>query len=57
VNAETTHYLWNGDEVIKEYTGTGGQKSAYFLGAGREGIKTDTGWKGISPTPSTPRFF
>jgi len=42
---ESTDYLWAGAEVLKEYTGMGAAKATYLLGAGREGIKTETGWQ------------
>ena len=48
-NNVSTRYLWDGDDVLKEYYGNGanqGQvKAAYFLGAtGRQAIKVDGQW-------------
>lgn len=44
VNSTTTHYLWDGDQVLKEYNANGTVKASYFLGLGREAIKTGGQW-------------
>ena len=44
VNGVTQNFLWNGGDITKEYTSTGAVKADYFLGAGREGIKTNGQW-------------
>ena len=44
VNGVTQNFLWNGGDIAKEYTSTGAVRADYFLGAGREGIKTNGQW-------------
>ena len=44
VNGTTTHYLWDGDQVLNEYNADGSVKANYFLGLGREAIKTGGNW-------------
>ena len=45
VDGVTTQYLWDGDEVLKEYNGDGSVKADYFLGAtGRQAIKSNGQW-------------
>ena len=44
VNGVTQNFLWNGGNIAKEYTSTGAVRADYFLGAGREGIKTNGQW-------------
>ena len=44
VNGTTTQYLWDGDQVLKEYNANGTVKANYFLGLGREAIKTGGNW-------------
>ena len=44
VNGLTQNFLWNGGDIAKEYTSIGAVKADYFLGAGREGIKTGGQW-------------
>ena len=45
VNGEREEYLMLGQEVLKTFDGAGNLKADYFLGLGREGIKTDGVWK------------
>ena len=45
VNGVTTQYLWDGDDVLKEFKGDGSAKASYFLGAtGRQAIKSNGQW-------------
>ena len=45
VNGVSTQYLWDGAEVLKEYSDNGTVKASYFLGAtGRQAIKVDGAW-------------
>ena len=44
VNGLRQDFLWNGGDIAKEYTASGAVKADYFLGAGREGIKTNGQW-------------
>jgi RHS repeat-associated protein len=44
VNGLTQKFLWNGGDICKEYRADGSVRADYFLGAGREGIKTDGEW-------------
>ena len=44
VNGVTQKFLWNGGDIAKEYNADDSVKADYFLGAGREGIKTDGQW-------------
>ena len=44
VNGVTQNFLWNGSNIAKEYTSAGVVRADYFLGAGREGIKTNGQW-------------
>ena len=44
VNGLTQNFLWNGGDVAKEYASNGSVRADYFLGAGREGIKTGGQW-------------
>ena len=44
VNGVRQDFLWNGGDIAKEYTASGAVKADYFLGAGREGIKTNGHW-------------
>lgn len=44
VNGEREEYLMLGQEVLKTFDGAGNVKADYFLGLGREGIKTNGNW-------------
>jgi len=44
VNGVASHYLWDGGDIRKEYNADGSVKAEYFLGAGREGIKSGGQW-------------
>jgi RHS repeat-associated protein len=44
VNGVTQKFLWNGGDIAKEYNADDSVKADYFLGAGREGIKTNGQW-------------
>ena len=44
VNGATQNFLWNGGDIAKEYKADGSVRVDYFLGAGREGIKTNGQW-------------
>ena len=43
-NGTITQYLWDGNQVLKEYAGDGSVKAAYFLGVDRGAIKTGGKW-------------
>ena len=44
VNGVTTQYLWDGNQILKEYNGDGSVKASYILGIDRGAIKTAGRW-------------